>query len=107
MVTFNFSFQPNVSEAQRSVFEMAGLLWSQFLDDDTTLNIHIATTDKLPENVLGGAIPAAYADQSYSAIQAALVEDVTSAADQQAVENLNRRGEVRINTDFQSTTVMK
>lgn len=90
MVSFKFSFQPDVSREQRSTFEMAGLLWSQFLDDDITLNIHIAATNDLPSGVLGGAIPGFYADQSYQTIQQSLATDATSTSDQQAVANLSQ-----------------
>ena len=81
MVSFNFSFDPNVSSEQRSVFEAAGLLWSQFLEDDMSVNLHVKVDDDMPSNILGGAVPGLFADQTYDTIQSALIDDATSGID--------------------------
>ena len=54
---FNFNFAPGSSLEQMLSFEMAGLYWSNHLADDVTINLFIETTDQLPENVIGGALP--------------------------------------------------
>ncbi|MBV6623466.1 MAG: NF038122 family metalloprotease [Rivularia sp. (in: Bacteria)] len=54
---FNFTYDSNVSDEQIMGFEMAGKFWSNYLTDDVNLNIHITSTDELPENVIGGALP--------------------------------------------------
>ena len=38
-------------------FEMAGKYWSNHLTDDVTLDIFIDSSNSLPENVIGGALP--------------------------------------------------
>lgn len=103
MVSFNFSFDPNVSYNQQLGFEVAGLLWSQYIADDTTVNIHVDAVDTLPDNVLGGAIPGIYADQSFDTVQERLATDQTSTADQQAVESLNQLGDTTFRALLETT----
>ena len=47
MVQFNFTYDPNVSLEQRVGFELAALVWSSYLTDDITVNLHIASSDSL------------------------------------------------------------
>lgn len=62
-LNFNFTYEGDesgntkVSQQQMIAFEIAGKIWSQYLRDDITLNIHIDVTDDLPHNVIGGAMP--------------------------------------------------
>jgi PEP-CTERM motif len=59
-VTFNFSYQPGTTQEQIQAVELAGNIWSSYLQDtNVVLNIHLAMTNSvLPNNKLGGAIPA-------------------------------------------------
>ena len=93
MVSFNFSFDPNVSSEQRLGIEMAGVLWAQFIADDMVINIHIRSSDELPGNILGGAVPGFYADQTYATVQSSLNADRSSSTDQQVVESLEQLGD--------------
>ena len=88
MTNFNFTFQPGTSSEQIIGFEMAGRIWSQYLQDDTVFNIHVATTDELPPTVVGGALPT-YITTDVETVQLALEQDVTSIDDGIAISNLN------------------
>ena len=85
-LNFNFTYEGDglshskVSQQQMIAFEMAGQIWSQYLRDDITLNIHIDVTDDLPHNVIGGAMPGFLA-QSYTQIRNNLSENLTSEHD--------------------------
>ena len=62
---FNFTYAPGTSLEQMLGFEMAGMYWSNYLDDDVTINLFIETTDQLPENVIGGALPGLEAEYKF------------------------------------------
>ncbi|MBW4616618.1 MAG: NF038122 family metalloprotease [Desmonostoc vinosum HA7617-LM4] len=84
---FNFTYAPGTSFEQMLGYEMAGKYWSNYLTDDVTLNIFIETTNMLPTNVIGGAIPGVTSkklETVYEQIQA----DATSAADQTSLANV-------------------
>ena len=53
---FDFSYAEGTTPEQILGFEIAGQIWSQYLADDVTINIHVEMTDDLPENVIGGAL---------------------------------------------------
>lgn len=58
-LTFNFTYQPGVTQRQIEATELAGLIWSSYLTDDVTVNLHFEmTSGSLPYGVLGGAVPA-------------------------------------------------
>ena len=57
MTNFNFTFQPGTSSEQIIGFEMAGRIWSQYLQDDAAFNVHVLATDSLPPTIIGGAVP--------------------------------------------------
>lgn len=54
---FNFTYAPGTTLDQMLGYEMAGRYWSNYLADDVTVNIFIESTNILPTNVIGGAIP--------------------------------------------------
>ncbi|KPQ33541.1 MAG: hypothetical protein HLUCCA11_18130 [Phormidesmis priestleyi Ana] len=88
MSNFNFTFQPGMSSEQILGFEMAGRIWSQYIDDDAVFNIDVAITDALPSSVVGGALPV-YVSTNMATVQAALNQDATSSDDGVAIANLN------------------
>ena len=56
---FNFTYQPGVTQQQIEAVELAGNIWSTYLTDNITANIHFEmTSGVLDNNVLGGATPA-------------------------------------------------
>jgi Ca2+-binding RTX toxin-like protein len=84
MVTFNFSFQPGMSLQQMLGFEIAGRVWSQYLTDNVTINIHAAMSSSLAGNVLGGSLPGFKTGQPYSSLSGLMANDATSADDRVA-----------------------
>ena len=93
----NFTYQtnsdgsPNVSSEQMKTFEMAGRIWAKYLKDDVTVNIHVASNDQLPDNVVGGALPGMVSASSYnhySEFVNALSNDVQSTDDRISTDNL-------------------
>ncbi|NJR39303.1 MAG: hypothetical protein HC781_11400 [Leptolyngbyaceae cyanobacterium CSU_1_4] len=89
MVTFNFSYAPGVTLEQMTGFEIAGRIWSTYLKDDTTINVHAGMTDDMPLHVIGGALPGIMADQRYETWRQKLDQDKLSADDHTATRNLN------------------
>lgn len=89
-VTFNFTYNDDVTQEQKKAFEFAGIYWSQNLADDVAINIHVdfANSAQLPTGVLGGALPAFMNNVSYSGLRNALNNDKTSTFDNTAVSNL-------------------
>ena len=88
MAQFNFTYDPNVSLEQRIGFQMAAAIWSTFLLDDVTINLHIGATDGLDNNqAVGGAVPIFY-EQHYGVYQEYVEQDATSDEDDEAVESL-------------------
>jgi hypothetical protein len=72
MATFNFTYDPGTTLQQMVGFEMAGRIWSSYLTDNTTVNIHVGVSDNLGTNVIGGALPGMRASQSYADYRNAL-----------------------------------
>ncbi|MGF1600573.1 MAG: NF038122 family metalloprotease [Thermosynechococcaceae cyanobacterium] len=107
MAEFNFSYEPGTSLEQMIGFEVAGQIWSSYLQDNTEVNIHIEGTNQLPSNVIGGALPAIEAKQKYEDISEALKKDVTSALDTTAAEHLSTQKEFSVvangDTDLKKT----
>jgi hypothetical protein len=85
---FDFSYNPGTSQEQITAFEMAGEIWSSFLTDNVTVNIHVEMTKDLPTNVIGGALPAIEADYKYRDFRKNLEDDRTSWDDYFANDNL-------------------
>lgn len=84
MVTFNFSYAPGTTLEQMVGFETAGRIWSSYLKDDVTINLHVGVSSDLPTGVIGGALPGIHANQRYENWRIRLANDRTSADDQSA-----------------------
>jgi len=86
MVQFNFTYDPSISLEQRVGFELAALIWSSYLTDDITVNLHIASSDSLGTDgqAVGGAIPI-FHEQTYGVYQKYAEADATSATDAEAL----------------------
>ncbi len=85
---FNFTYAPNTTVEQMVGFEMAGRVWSNYLTDDVTVNVHVEMIDELPENVIGGALTGWQAREKYENFVDLIRYDRTSTDDYNAVENL-------------------
>jgi hypothetical protein len=92
-LNFNFSYAPGTSLEQMLAFEMAGNIWSSYITDDATLNIHIEMTGDLPEDVIGGALPGVEAQYKFDDFQKILADDRTSADDGLASSIYNKQKE--------------
>jgi hypothetical protein len=103
---FNFTYDTNVTWEQKKAFEFAGQLWSEYLQDDVTINIHISMVNNsdLPSNTLGGAVPFFYQGTSYTAFRDKLSQEVDTRQaqagnnydDQTAVNNLDPTSTVQV-----------
>jgi hypothetical protein len=87
-VQFNFTYAPNTTVEQMVGFEMAGKIWSNYLTDDVTVNIHVEMVGDLPENVIGGALTGWQANEKYEDFVDSIYDDRTSTDDYTAVSNL-------------------
>lgn len=85
---FDFTFAPGVSQEQILGFELAGEVWSSYLRDDVTINLHVDISDELPENVIGGALSNFQGNFQYRDLKDSLAEDATSDNDLLASANL-------------------
>ena len=86
---FDFSYAPGTTFEQMVAFETAGQLWSKYISDDMTVNIHVEMTNALPYNVVGGALPAMTADISYAKFRDFYEADITSSYDDQYFNSLS------------------
>ena len=90
----NFTYQtaadgsPSVSPEQMKTFEMAGRIWSQYLKDDVNVNIHVGTSNELPSNVVGGALPGLVQATGTIEVVNKLSIDKTSTDDDTSTNNL-------------------
>jgi len=83
-------------------YEMAARVWESYLDDNVTVNLYVGTTDSLPTNVAGGALPGFSAYQNYSTVYNSLTSDATSSDDFTARDNAldsNTYHKVRVESD--------
>ena len=55
MSELNITYAEGTSLNQILAFETAGAIWSAYLEDQATINIHVEVTDQLDDNVIGGA----------------------------------------------------
>ena len=88
---FDFTYAPGISQEQIIGFEMAGAVWSSHLQDNTTIRIHVESTDELPNNLLGAALPGKKEKIDYEKLWKKMSEDVTSDNDVLAFANLPSR----------------
>jgi hypothetical protein len=109
MATFNFSYAPGVSLQQMVGFEMAGAIWASYLQDNVSVNIHVEASDKLPNKVLGGALPGLKAKQEVGRVLEALHGDRTSSNDYTTAKTLPK-GTISMigngDTDIKANTAM-
>lgn len=87
--TFKFTYEPGISLQQIVGVEMAGKIWSSYLQDNTTINIHVGMSSRLPTGVIGGTLPGMRAAQAYQSVYDSLFNDKKSANDQTAVSHLS------------------
>ena len=80
-LTFNFSYEEGTSIDQIQAFKAAGDVWSSYLTDDVTVNLHVEITNLLPTNVLGGALPGITDNQNYGNFENAIYGDRSSTDD--------------------------
>ncbi len=95
---FNFTYAPDTTLEQMLSFEMAGLYWSNYLADDVTINLLIETTDHLPDNVIGGALPGLKSKQKFEHLlkgKKYLEKDITSDEDQIAFDHIQTKKDQR------------
>ncbi len=85
---FDFTYDPGISTEQIIGFEMAGVIWSSYLDDDVTVRIHVESRDDLPDEVVGAALPGKKRKEKYDKISDSLSDDITTSNDLLAFENL-------------------
>ncbi len=88
-LNFNFSYAPGVSHEQMLGFEMAGKYWSNYLTDDVTVNVFVESTNMLPENVIGGALPGMTQYKQYQHFRSDFHKDITSNTDRKAFDSFN------------------
>jgi hypothetical protein len=103
---FNFTYDTSVTWDQKQAFEFAGQMWSEYLKDDVTVNIHVSMVNNsdLPSNTLGGAVPFFYQGTSYTDFKNKLSQDVDAKLaqasgnndDQVAVANLDTGSTVQV-----------
>ena len=126
-VEFNFSFAPGITEQQIIGVELAGEMWSNYLDDtqqviykdevidthSTVINIHVEIdSELLPADVIGGSFPAITDKYKYDDIYDALNRDAITSIDRLATNSLldENKTQVLVNGDliendkFQMTT---
>jgi hypothetical protein len=88
MATFNFTFDPGTTLQQMVGFEIAGRVWSSYLTDNTTINIHAGMSSSLGTNVIGGALPGIQANVQYQTYRDRFAADRKSTDDNTAYNNL-------------------
>ena len=86
---FDFSYNAGTSWEQMVAFETAGMMWSDYLKDNMTVNIHVEMTDTLPDNVIGGALPGMVANVNYTNFRNAYQADIEGGADRQSFDSLS------------------
>lgn len=86
---FNFTYANGTSWEQIIAFETAGLMWSDYMTDNMMVNIHVEVNDSLPDNVIGGALPAMVSDVNYTNFRNAYQDDITSLRDQRSFDSLS------------------
>ena len=86
---FDFTYEPGTSQEQILGFEMAGEIWSSYLADDVTVRIHVeSTSDLLPDEVIGAALPGKKQEYKYEEVKPVLERDKISKNDDIAFGSL-------------------
>jgi hypothetical protein len=70
-MNFNFTYGIGTTLQQMVGMEMAGRIWSSYLKDPITVNIHVGMTSSslLPKNVIGSALPGIQDNQEFKAVR--------------------------------------
>ena len=89
---FDFTYAPGTSQEQIVGFEMAGQIWSSHLADDVTVRIYVESTDELPEDVVGAALPGKKKKLDLNNLGKELTNDVSSSDDSSALLNVPSDG---------------
>ncbi|MEM6255959.1 MAG: NF038122 family metalloprotease [Cyanobacteria bacterium P01_D01_bin.156] len=110
MVQIKLTHDLNVTLEQRVGFQIAASIWSKFLTDDTTINLHVSSADSLNNNkAVGGAVPL-FHEVHYGTYQEYLKLDATSEADGSVLNALQQGNTVDFLIDGQlvdgNTTLM-
>ena len=85
---FDFTYAPGTSPEQIIGFEMAGAIWSSYLQDDVAVSIHVESTDQLSEDIVGAALPGKQ-NVNYKDLQKAMSsENLISEDDETALLNI-------------------
>lgn len=92
-VDFNFTYEDGVTFEQIAAMETAGMIWSDYLADDITVNIHVESTNVLDSNIVGGALPGMVSNYKYGTFRSLLNNDSTSVLDNTAYSNLSVKQE--------------
>ncbi len=87
-MNFAFTYGSGTTLEQVIAFETAGRLWSTYLTDDVTVNIHIEPSSTLPTGVAGGALMGIEADESYATWRERLAADGKSTDDQTVLQTM-------------------
>lgn len=82
---FDFTYAPGTSQEQIIGFEMAGQIWSSHLADDVMVRIYVESTDELPEDVVGAALPGKKEKLDLNNLRSKLTDDVSSSDDSSAL----------------------
>jgi hypothetical protein len=85
---FDFTYAPGTAIEQIIGFEMAGAIWSSYLQDDVTVRIYVETSNELPEEVVGAALSGKQEKAKYNELREIMFEDITSSDDFSAFNNL-------------------
>ena len=85
---FDFTYAPGTSMEQIIGFEMAGEIWSSYLKDDVAVRLYVESTDQLPENVVGAALPGKKQEVDYKKLWKEMARDIRSDNDILAFNNL-------------------
>lgn len=100
---FDFTYAPGTSMEQIIGFEMAGAVWSSYLQDDVAVQIYVESTDQLPEDVVGAALPGKKQNVKYEELRYEMYENVTSSDDVLAFNNLPGNKDFSIIVDGQKS----
>ena len=89
---FDFTYAPGTSREQMIGFEMAGQIWSSYLTDDVTVRIYVESTDDLPEDVVGAALPGKKEKLDLNNLRKELTDDASSSNDSSSLLNIPSDG---------------
>ncbi|MGL5080972.1 MAG: NF038122 family metalloprotease [Microcoleaceae cyanobacterium] len=85
------TYSTGVTDEQKVAFELASAIWEDYLVDEVTVNLYIDLVgdELLPENVLGGSLPAMLTGVNFQDFDSALNSDITSGRDRTAHANMS------------------